>query len=145
LGQLKVEDKSNEITAIPALLELLDITGSIITIDAMGTQTEMLKRLLIRKEIMSWHSRLIIQLYILKSRLGFKMRRHKIFQGLMSIMIDALKKDTTAGKSVKSGRFPLRLSLIFTNLESGRDFKALSWLFESVISGTKLLAKFSFI
>jgi len=40
LGQVKVADKSNEITAIPALLELLDITGCIITIDAMGTQTE---------------------------------------------------------------------------------------------------------
>ncbi len=40
LGQVKVEDKSNEITAIPALLELLEISGCIITIDAMGTQTE---------------------------------------------------------------------------------------------------------
>lgn len=39
LGQVKVDNKSNEITAIPALLELLDITGCIITIDAMGTQT----------------------------------------------------------------------------------------------------------
>jgi len=39
LGQVKVADKSNEITAIPALLELLDLAGSIITIDAMGTQT----------------------------------------------------------------------------------------------------------
>lgn len=39
LAQVKVENKSNEITAIPALLELLDITGCIITIDAMGTQT----------------------------------------------------------------------------------------------------------
>ena len=38
LGQVKVEDHSNEITAIPALLELLDISGAIITIDAMGTQ-----------------------------------------------------------------------------------------------------------
>lgn len=38
LGQLKVADKSNEITAIPALLELLDLSGCIITIDAMGTQ-----------------------------------------------------------------------------------------------------------
>ncbi len=40
LGQVKVADKSNEITAIPALLELLDLAGCIITIDAMGTQTE---------------------------------------------------------------------------------------------------------
>jgi len=40
LGQVKVDDKSNEITAIPRLLELLDITGSIITIDAMGCQKD---------------------------------------------------------------------------------------------------------
>jgi predicted transposase YbfD/YdcC len=49
LGQLKVEDKSKEITAIPALLELLDITGSIITIDAMGTQTEIAKKIIDKK------------------------------------------------------------------------------------------------
>jgi predicted transposase YbfD/YdcC len=38
LGQKKVNDKSNEITAIPKLLELLDIEDCIVTIDAMGTQ-----------------------------------------------------------------------------------------------------------
>ena len=40
LGQVKTADKSNEITAIPALLSALDIQGSIITIDAMGCQHE---------------------------------------------------------------------------------------------------------
>jgi predicted transposase YbfD/YdcC len=40
LGQTKVADKSNEITAIPVLLRLLDISGCIVTIDAIGTQTE---------------------------------------------------------------------------------------------------------
>ncbi|MGB5768603.1 MAG: ISAs1 family transposase [Crocosphaera sp.] len=45
LGQVRVEDHSNEITAIPALLELLDITGSIITIDAMGTQTKIVQQI----------------------------------------------------------------------------------------------------
>ena len=40
LGQTKVADKSNEITAIPELLRLLDVSGCIVTIDAMGTQTE---------------------------------------------------------------------------------------------------------
>ena len=40
LGQTKVAEKSNEITAIPELLRLLDISGCIVTIDAMGTQTE---------------------------------------------------------------------------------------------------------
>jgi len=39
LGQVKVSEKSNEITAIPALLEVLALSGCIITIDAMGTQT----------------------------------------------------------------------------------------------------------
>lgn len=38
LGQQKTEDKSNEITAIPKLLKLLEIKGCIITIDAMGCQ-----------------------------------------------------------------------------------------------------------
>lgn len=39
LGQRKVNEKSNEITAIPELLKLLDVSGCIVTIDAMGTQT----------------------------------------------------------------------------------------------------------
>ena len=40
LGQVAVDAKSNEITAIPLLLELLDLKGCIVTIDAMGCQTE---------------------------------------------------------------------------------------------------------
>ena len=39
LGQVAVDDKSNEITAIPALLRLLDLTGATVTIDALGCQT----------------------------------------------------------------------------------------------------------
>ena len=35
LGQLKVNEKSNEITAIPELLKILEISGAIVTIDAM--------------------------------------------------------------------------------------------------------------
>lgn len=40
LGQLAVDEKSNEITAIPELLKLLELTGAIVTIDAMGCQKE---------------------------------------------------------------------------------------------------------
>lgn len=40
LGQRKVADKSNEITAIPELLDLLTVTGAVVTIDAMGCQKE---------------------------------------------------------------------------------------------------------
>ncbi len=43
LGQVKVAEKSNEITAIPKLLKLLNLAGCIITIDAMGTQKEIAK------------------------------------------------------------------------------------------------------
>jgi predicted transposase YbfD/YdcC len=40
LGQVVVDEKSNEITAIPKLLKILAISGSLVTIDAMGCQTE---------------------------------------------------------------------------------------------------------
>ncbi|MGI6652933.1 MAG: ISAs1 family transposase [Christensenellales bacterium] len=40
LGQVKTEEKSNEIDAIPRLLELLDVRGAVVTIDAIGTQKQ---------------------------------------------------------------------------------------------------------
>ncbi|CAH9059909.1 hypothetical protein PSECIP111951_02164 [Pseudoalteromonas holothuriae] len=40
MGQLKTEEKSNEITAIPELLDLLELKGHLVTIDAMGCQTK---------------------------------------------------------------------------------------------------------
>ncbi len=43
LGQIKTEDKLNEITAIPELLKFLDISGSIVSIDAMGCQETIAK------------------------------------------------------------------------------------------------------
>ncbi len=43
LGQVKVDEKSNEITALPALLQVLALKGCIVTIDAMGCQTEIVK------------------------------------------------------------------------------------------------------
>jgi len=45
LGQVKVDEKSNEITAIPELLQILAIKGCIITIDAMGCQKEIAKKI----------------------------------------------------------------------------------------------------
>jgi len=49
LGQLAVAQKSNEITAIPQLLELLDIEGDTVTIDAMGCQKEIAKAIVAKK------------------------------------------------------------------------------------------------
>jgi predicted transposase YbfD/YdcC len=45
LGQVAVSDQSNEITAIPQLLELLDLSGAMVTIDAMGCQKEIARQI----------------------------------------------------------------------------------------------------
>jgi len=45
LGQKRVDEKSNEITAIPELLDDLNVKGHIVTTDAMGTQTEIVKKI----------------------------------------------------------------------------------------------------
>lgn len=49
LGQVVTEEKSNEITAIPKLLEMLEIEGSLITIDAMGCQTAIAEQIVDQK------------------------------------------------------------------------------------------------
>jgi predicted transposase YbfD/YdcC len=45
LGQVAVAEKSNEITAIPKLLDLLELDGAVVTIDAMGCQTEIAEKI----------------------------------------------------------------------------------------------------
>lgn len=50
IGQIKVDDKSNEITAIPELLDLIDVKGKIITIDAIGTQEEIANKIVYEKK-----------------------------------------------------------------------------------------------
>lgn len=50
LGQLKVDNKSNEITAIPDLLDLIDIKGKMITMDAIGTQEEIANKIVYEKK-----------------------------------------------------------------------------------------------
>ena len=46
LGEVATSEKSNEITAIPQLLEMLELTGCIVTIDAMGTQTKIVEKII---------------------------------------------------------------------------------------------------
>ena len=48
LGQVAVDEKSNEITAIPRLLELLDLSGALVTIDALGCQKEIAAKIVTR-------------------------------------------------------------------------------------------------
>ncbi len=49
LGQRKVDEKSNEITAIPKLLNALELAGAVVTIDAMGCQREIASRIIEKK------------------------------------------------------------------------------------------------
>ena len=49
LGQVKVAEKSNEITAIPKLLDMLVVEGAIITIDAMGCQRDIARKVIDKK------------------------------------------------------------------------------------------------
>jgi predicted transposase YbfD/YdcC len=46
LGQVVTDAKSNEITAIPKLLDIIDISGALVTIDAMGCQTKIAQKIL---------------------------------------------------------------------------------------------------
>lgn len=54
LAQVACAEKSNEITAIPEVLQLVDITGAIITIDAMGTQKAIASKSSMAKATMCW-------------------------------------------------------------------------------------------
>ncbi|MDR2525624.1 MAG: ISAs1 family transposase [Oscillospiraceae bacterium] len=49
LGEIVVDEKSNEITAIPKLLDLVAVEGAVVTIDAMGTQTKIAEKIIKKK------------------------------------------------------------------------------------------------
>jgi predicted transposase YbfD/YdcC len=49
LGQVVTDEKSNEITAIPKLLEILELSGCLVTIDAMGCQKEIAQKIVVAK------------------------------------------------------------------------------------------------
>jgi predicted transposase YbfD/YdcC len=83
LGQVAVSDKSNEITAIPQLLELLDLSGAIVTIDAMGCQKEIARQ--IREE--GGH-------YVL----AVKNNQERLLTDIRACFAAELEEDDVAGK-----------------------------------------------
>lgn len=80
LGQVATDEKSNEITAIPELLKLVDIQGAIITIDAMGTQTAIAKQIIAGKGD-----------YVL----ALKGNQETLHQGVMDYIDEQLETDFT--------------------------------------------------
>ncbi len=90
LGQLKVNAKSNEITAIPQLLKLLDIAGCTVTIDAMGCQKEIAKQIrkkkaeyvLALKENQENLYKEVIQTFIMGKKESFSSLAHSYYETL---------------------------------------------------------------
>ena len=72
LAQRKVDDKSNEITAIPKLLAALELSGTVVTIDAMGCQRTIARQIVDRKADYIWRSKRIKDTYWKRSRTRFK-------------------------------------------------------------------------
>ena len=54
LGEIVVDEKSNEITAVPELLDIIDVEGAIVTADAMSCQKDITKKITERKATMFW-------------------------------------------------------------------------------------------
>lgn len=146
LAQMKVEDKSNEITAIPALLELLDLTGAIITIDAMGTQTAIAQKIIDKKAN-----------YILALKANHPTLYHQVkawFEQAQAIQFAGI--DVSYDKRIEKApnRTEIREVWCCCVADMGELYQPqpwaglplpLSWSSASVISGTKLLVKCSFI
>jgi predicted transposase YbfD/YdcC len=120
LAQIKVDDKSNELTAIPALLELLDITDSIITIDAMGTQTEIAQKIIEKKgnyvlTLKANHPTLHHQF-----KEWFERASAQQFSGIDVSYEQRIESVIIVERSVKFGRCQLQSLVSFTNRDYGR-------------------------
>lgn len=113
LAQVRTAEKSNEITAIPELLDLLDISGALVSIDAAGCQKEIAAKIVAGKGD-----------YLL----AVKENQPRLFEDLERLTLAAAENDY-AGLSQHTieskghGREELRFCFVLTELESIRDRK----------------------
>ncbi|MPX95157.1 ISAs1 family transposase [Salinivibrio sp. VYel8] len=105
LGQSKVNSKTNEITAIPKLLELLDISGCLITIDAMGCQHKIAQKIIDKNAD-----------YLLAVK-GNQGKLDKAFDNYYRpAMLQKFDGDSYASQEKSHGRLETRCALINTDL-----------------------------
>lgn len=112
LGQVKTEDHSNEITAIPELLNMLDIKGKLITIDAMGCQKD-IAEIICKKEG--------DYLLAVKKNQG---KLHKAFED--SLSVEKLNKgdfDSYSTEEQGHGRHELRIHAVSDVTTEFTDFE----------------------
>ena len=101
MGQIKVDDKSNEITAISKLLDALDVEGCIVTIDAMRRQKKIAKKIRAKKA----H-------YILAVKGNQKELHENIIESMKLITPDETHSELDAGH----GRIERRICRVYRDL-----------------------------
>ncbi len=113
LGQKKVENKSNEITAIPELLKVLSLKGCIVTIDAIGCQKKIIK------QIIDQDADYVIALK--KNQGGLYERVEKLFEQALLNDFEGLIKSEYRQSSDDHGREETRSCQILTNINQEID------------------------
>jgi predicted transposase YbfD/YdcC len=116
LGQVAVSEKSNEITAIPRLLELLDIHGALITIDAMGCQKE------IATKIVDGGGDFL--LYVKDNQPSLLQDIQEYIGEALDKDVDGIQHDHAETTDKGHGRSEKRTYRVFTNLD---DFGHEEW------------------
>jgi predicted transposase YbfD/YdcC len=118
LGQIKTEEKSNEITAIPELLKLLEISGCVVSIDAMGCQKE-IARAIVDKEA-------DYVLSLKPNQAGLHEDVRELFDGAFQFGFDGIDYDTyeTVGKG--HGRIETRQCWTISDAKSLGYIRGLS-------------------
>jgi len=111
LAQVKTEDKSNEITAIPELLEWLDISGALVSIDAMGCQKDIAAQVVAQKGD-----------YLM----AVKENQPRLFEDIQRLADAALEANygglsTHLHEGTSHGRQEMRFSFVIDDLEAIRD------------------------
>lgn len=110
LGQRKVEGKSNEITALPELIEILDLAGCIVTIDAMGCQTKIVEKI-IEKEA--------DYVIALKQNQGNLCKEvEQIFKQAIGGKFEGFKASSYSTREFNKGREEIREYLIISDVKA---------------------------
>lgn len=110
LGQVKVDEKSNEITAIPELLKVLELSGCIVTIDAIGCQKEIVKL------ITQQNADYVITLKKNQGNLDDEVE--KLFQSGISTGFEGIEHSTYKTDEIGHGRHEIRHYVMLSQIQS---------------------------
>ncbi len=120
LGQVKVEEKSNEITAIPELLKVLELNGCIVTIDAIGCQKEIIKL------IAQQNADYVITLK--KNQGNLYDEVEKLFKEAISTGFYSIEHSTYKTEEMGHGRHEIRHYVMLSGIQSRLDPFLIAWL-----------------